>query len=507
MLLADLVRTWQEVGATRSRRAKVALLAACLRRLAPEERAAGASFLAGHPPLGRLGVGWAALAEAKVPPRPEPSTLTVAEVDSLLSTIAAAAGPGSRRERARLLGDLLGGATVNEQRFLQSLIMQDLRQGALEGLLVEALAAAAGVPLDEVRRAVMVQGELGPVAAAALGAGAPALRRFALGLFRPLLPMLAQTADGLEEAVGALGLAVLEAKIDGARIQVHRQGERVAIFTRTGRDVTPALPEVAAAALALPVRAVILDGEAVALLPGGRPLPFQVTMSRFGSAGERPGAETRLTPLFFDCLHLDGEDLLDRPTEARAAALAGVVPGDFLVARTVTASAAEAAAFYERVLAMGHEGLLVKDPAAAYEAGRRGAAWLKVKPFHTVDLVVLAAEWGSGRRRGFLSNLHLGARDPDSGSFVMLGKTFKGLTDEMLAWQTAALLEREVERRGHVVAVRPELVVEIACDGVQASPRYPGGVTLRFARVKRYRPDKSAVAADTITTVRSLQRA
>ena len=385
--------------------------------------------------------------------------------------------------------------------------MRDLRQGALAGVLAEALAEASGASADEVRRALMVHDDLGEVAAAALGGGTAALGRFRLTLFRPLQPMLAQTAPGLDQPLEEMGLVAVEAKIDGARIQVHRQAERVAVFTRTGREITAAVPEVVAAVLGFPVESLILDGEAVALKPDGRPYPFQTTMSRFGRReAASDGGTLPLTPLFFDCLHRDGEDLIARPGEARWEALAACGHPALLVPRALTAVPSEARSFYDRVLALGHEGVLVKDPRAPYEAGRRGASWLKVKPAHTLDLVVLAAEWGAGRRRGFLSNLHLGARDPASGGFVMLGKTFKGLTDEVLAWQTTRLLALETERHGRVVLVRPELVVEVACDGVQASPRYPGGVTLRFARVKGYRPDKGAAAADTIDTVRGLQR-
>lgn len=507
MLLGDLVRTWEEVRVTSARRAKIALLAECLRRLPPGEVAAGASFLSGEPPLGRIGVGWSTLVAATPPAALPPGALTIGEVDGTLRRVAAASGPGSRQPRARLLEGLLGRATPAEQQFLQSLIMRDLRQGALEGMVVEAVAAAAHLPAEEVRRALMVAGDLGEVARAAMEAGEAGLRRFRLTLFRPLQPMLAQTATGVDEALARLGRASLEAKVDGARIQVHRQGSRVAVYTRSLREITAWVPEVVEVVAALPAESVILDGEAVALGPDGAPLPFQVTMGRFGSRLETERLrETRpLTPLFFDCLQLDGDDLIDRPGAERVDALAGVVGQGLLVPRLTTDRPARAAAFYRRVLAMGHEGVLAKDPGASYQAGRRGAAWLKVKPVHTLDLVVLAAEWGSGRRRGWLSNLHLGARDPTGGGFIMLGKTFKGLTDEMLEWQTRRLLQLEKAREGHVVVVRPELVVEVAFDGVQASPRYAGGVALRFARVKRYRDDKSASAADTIEAVLAIR--
>ena len=503
--MSDIVATWEEVAATRSRRAKVHLLAACLRGLSPGERVAGASFLSGEPAQGRIGVGWATLAGATPQPALAPGTLTVADADAALRRVAAASGRGSRGERAGVLGDLLGRATAAEQRFLQSMILQDLRQGALEGVLVEAVAAAAGAPAAEVRRALMVHGHLGEVAAAALEGGIPALRRFTLTLFRPVQPMLAQTAADLNAALSGMGRVGLEAKIDGARIQVHRQGERVAVFTRTGREITASVPEIVAAVLLSPAGSLILDGEAVALRPDGRPYPFQATMSRFGTRGgpETAGA-LRLTPLFFDCLHCEGTDLIAEAAEARWEALHAQVGAGLLVAHIVTDSPDAAAAFLGEVLGCGHEGVLAKDPSAPYEAGRRGASWLKVKPVLTLDLVVLGAEWGYGRRQGWLSNLHLGAHDPASGGFVMLGKTFKGLTDDMLAWQTERLLALEAGRDGQVVVVRPELVVEVAFDGVQASPRYPGGVTLRFARVKGYRPDRRAAEADTIDTVRRI---
>ena len=508
MLLADLADTWRQVRATSSRTAKVRLLAGCLRAMQPAEVSVGAAFLAGELPAGRIGVGWSMLGAAPPPPPALAPLLTLSDADRLLRRIADVAGAGSQRERARLLEELLGAATEAEQEFLRSLIMRDLRQGALGGLVVEAVAAAASLPSEEVRRALMVAGDLGQVARTALEAGEGGLRRLRLTLFRPLLPMLAQTAAGGDEALARLGRVSLEAKVDGARIQVHRQGSRVAVYTRSLREITAWVPEVVEAVAALPVESVILDGEAVALDAGGTPLPFQATMGRFGSTreAEQKRLDVPLTPLFFDCLHLDGEDLIDRPGEERAAALGGVVGNALLVPRLITDRPARAAAFYRRVLAQGHEGVLAKDPAATYEAGRRGAAWLKVKPVHTLDLVVLAAEWGSGRRRGWLSNLHLGARDPAGGGFVMLGKTFKGLTDDMLEWQTLRLLQLEEAREGHVVVVRPELVVEVAFDGVQASPRYPGGVALRFARVKAYREDKAASGADTLGAVLAIGR-
>jgi DNA ligase-1 len=371
--------------------------------------------------------------------------------------------------------------------------------------MVEALAEAANVDPDEVRRAAMVRGDLGVIAEAALTGGSDALSQFRLELFRPLQPMLAQSAGDLDTALDKIRPAIVEAKLDGARIQVHKRADRIAAYTRNLRDVTQSIPEIVEAVRAFPADSLILDGEAIALRPDGRPERFQVTMSRFGRSVDVETSATSLplTAFFFDCLHHDGADLLERPASDRFAALEAAVPLRHLPARVVTDDPAAAETFASSVIASGHEGVMVKDPDAPYAAGRRGAAWLKVKPAHTLDLVVLAIEWGSGRRRGWLSNLHLGARDPDGG-FVMLGKTFKGLTDETLRWQTERFLGLETHREGHVVHVRPEQVVEIAFDGIQASTRYPGGMALRFARVKGYREDKPADEADTIETVRGI---
>jgi DNA ligase-1 len=441
-----------------------------------------------------LGVGWAALRE---PPAPAPgASLTVAEVDAALARLALLAGPGSQTARRTELARLLARATASEQAFLTALVLGDLRQGALAAVVGDAIARAAEVPLADVRRALMLRGDLGAVAEAALGEGAGALAAFRLEVGRPLQPMLASTAPDVAAALARTGPAAVEWKLDGARIQVHRDGDDVRVFTRTLDDVTTRLPEVVEATRGLPARSLVLDGEAIALRPDGRPHPFQVTGSRFGS--RLAVAELRrtipLTPMFFDVLHLDGEDRLDRPGSERAATLAALVPEALRVPRSSAGEETLAAA-----LAQGHEGVVVKSLDAPYEAGRRGAAWVKVKPVHTLDLVVLAAEWGHGRRQGWLSNLHLGARGPDG--WVMLGKTFKGLTDAMLTWQTERLLELEERRERHVVHVRPELLVEIAFDGVQTSPRYPGGVALRFARVLRHRPDKPAAEADTLEAV------
>jgi DNA ligase-1 len=504
VLLSEIVETSDAVAATAARLAKVEHLAACLRRLDPEEVGVAVAFLSGELRQRQIGVGWASLRDP--PPAAVAPSLQVLEVDRTFELIGRQEGPGSQAARRRLLAELLGRATAAEQRFLSRLLSGELRQGALEGVMVEATARAAGVAAGEVRRALMLRGALGAVATAALAEGVTGLRGFHLEVGRPLQPMLAQTAGGVREALERAGRAAVEWKLDGIRVQIHRQGQEVRVFTRTLDDVTARVPELVEAVRALPVEAIVLDGEAIALSDDGRPHPFQVTGSRFGSKleVERLRATTPLTLFLFDVLRLDGDDLIDRSGAERHQALAAVVPQALRVPRTVTEDPAVAEAFLRDALAHGHEGVVVKSLEAQYEAGRRGAGWVKVKPVHTLDLVVLAAEWGHGRRQGWLSNLHLGARDPDGGGFVMLGKTFKGLTDELLTWQTHALLELEASRRGQVVFVRPELVVEIAFDGVQTSPRYPGGMALRFARVLRYRPDKRADQADTLATVRAI---
>ncbi len=504
MLLDKIAKTSADVAATPARLAKIARLAECLGHARPEEVAIAVAYLSGELPQGTIGVGWAALRE--LPPlAPTPPTLELLEVDAAVSRVAAIAGPGSQAARREELSGLFARATEPEQRFLTGLLLGELRQGALEGVMVDAVARAAGVPAADVRRAAMLAGDLREVATAAIAEGLDALARFRLTLLRPLKPMLAQTADDLAGAFERVSPAVVEWKLDGARLQVHRLGGEVRAFTRNLADITERVPEVVEAIGELPVDAVVLDGEAIALREDGRPYPFQVTMSRFGSRVAVD--DVRKLPLscfFFDCLHVDGEDLIDRPARERLAALDDRLPATLRVPRIETDEAEVAQRFLDDALARGHEGVMVKALDAPYEAGRRGAGWLKVKPAHTLDLVVLAAEWGHGRRRGRLSNLHLGARDPQAGGFVMLGKTFKGMTDEMLVWQTERLLELETHRDAHTVYVRPELLVEIAFDGVQTSPRYPGGVALRFARVKGYRQDKRAEEADTIETVRAI---
>ena len=505
MLLDHVVVTSTDVGAASSRLAKIARIAELLNSADPGEVAVVVSWLSGELPQRQIGVGWAALRTLPAPAA-EPS-LSVADVDAAFSAIGALAGKGSQARRAELIGDLFAAATEPEQVFLRRLLGGELRQGALAGVMADAVARAGGIPATAVRRAAMLGGDLPGVAAAALTGGAAALADFTLRVGRPVGPMLAQTSTGVGDALHRLGgEAVFEAKLDGARVQIHRSGDEVTVYTRSLDDVTARLPEVVEATLALPVTDLIADGEAIALRPDLRPHRFQVTASRFGRSVD-VGAARAAQPLsvfFFDILHLDGTDLLDEPAHVRAAALDAVVPARHRVDRLVTADAVAAQEFLDRTLAAGHEGVMAKSLSSPYEAGRRGAGWLKVKPVHTLDLVVLAVEWGSGRRTGKLSNIHLGARDP-AGGFVMLGKTFKGMTDAMLDWQTERFTELATgPLDSYMVPLRPEQVVEIAFDGVQGSSRYPGGMALRFARVVRYRDDKGPAEADTVDTVRAL---
>jgi DNA ligase 1 len=489
----DLAATSAAVTATSGRKAKIELLADALRRLDPGEVAAGSAFLAGELRQRQTGVGYASLRDP--PPAATEASLTVAGVDAAIAEISVVAGAGSQARRRELLGALFAAATADEQRLLIGLFGGELRQGAQAGLLADAIAKAAAVPLTAVRRALLLSGDLKQVAVAALGGGAAALAEIHLRVGTPLTPMLASSAPDVAAALLATGApAAVDVKLDGIRIQVHRSGDDVAVFTRSLDDITARMPEVVAAVRRVPVREVVLDGEAMALDAAGRPRPFQETASRAATRGAAPVA---LTPYFFDLLHLDGADLLDEPGRVRWQALAGALPAGLLVGRSVAATEEQAAAAFAAALAAGQEGVVVKAMEAPYDVGRRGAAWVKVKPRHTLDLVVLAVEWGHGRRKGWLSNLHLGARDPETGGFVMLGKTFKGLTDELLRWQTARFQELAVSDNGWVVQVRPEQVVEIAFDGVQTSPRYPGGVALRFARVLRYRDDKPPAEAET----------
>ncbi len=507
MRLQEILQTSRRVAETRGRNAKIAALAELLRRVPPDEIETAVAFLSGEIPGGRIGLGPAMIYAAR-PNAAGDSSLEIGEVRSAFDAIRSAQGGGSSEARRRILSALFSRATAEEQEFLARLVLGELRQGALEGIMLEAIAAAADLSPAEIRRAAMLAGDVPAVARAALVDGRSGLARFKLALFRPLQPMLAQTVDDVPAALEELGRAALEFKLDGARVQVHKSGDDVRIFTRNLRDVTGSLPEVVELVRALRSREAVLDGEAIALRTDGRPQPFQVTMRRIGrkldveaSRGELP-----LSAFFFDLVYRDGEELFDRPAAERFDALADALPAELVIPRIVTSDEAEARSFLARALEQGHEGIMAKALDAPYEAGRRGSAWLKLKQARTLDLVVLAAEWGHGRRRGWLSNLHLGARDSASGGFVMLGKTFKGLTDELLAFQTKELLAREIGRDETTVYVRPELVVEIAFNDIQASPHYPGGLALRFARVKRYRPDKRAEDADTIETVRAIHR-
>ncbi len=506
MLLAEVARTSREIASTSARSRKTALLAELLTATDPAEAPTVITYLAGRLPQGRIGVGWSGLTEP-VPPAGT-AQLTVHRVDRVLDRVAAVSGTGAQAERKRLLGELLGAATAEEQRFLIRLIGGELRQGALDAVAVEALAAATGAAPPEVRRAVMLGGSLGAVSEALLAHGPAALAEFRLTVGRPVLPMLAHTAKSVDEALDRLGPCAVEEKLDGIRIQAHLSGGTVRLYTRTLEEITDRLPEVVAAVAALDAEQAVLDGEVIALGPDGRPRPFQEIAGRVGSRLDVAGARESLplSPVFFDLLAVDGTDLLDRSTEQRHSELARLVPAALRVHRVLVQDPTDhqirraAAEFAESTLAAGHEGVVVKALDAPYTAGRRATGWLKVKPVHTLDLVVLAAEWGHGRRAGKLSNIHLGARRPEGG-FAMLGKTFKGMTDVVLAWQTERLRELTVDTERWGVTVRPELVVEIAFDGVQRSSRYPAGVTLRFARVLRYRPDKTADQADTVAAV------
>ena len=508
MLLLDVASTSLNVGGTSSRLTKVAHIAELLRRAAPDPKLTAiiVSWLAGELPQRQIGVGWASLRTR--PSAASDPALTVTAVDATFSEIGAVSGKGSQARRAELIAGLFAAATDTEQTFLVRLLSGELRQGALAGIMTDAVAKAAGIPPAAVQRAAMLGGDLPAVAAAALSNGTAALDAFTLRVGRPVGPMLAQTATSVADALERhSGATIFEAKLDGARVQIHRSADEVTVYTRSLDDVTARLPEVVAATLALPVTELIADGEAIALRPDNRPHRFQVTASRFGRSVDVAAAVAAqpLSVFFFDILHRDGVDLLDAPTTERLAALDALVPQRHRVDRLATSDPGQAEQFLAATLAAGHEGVMAKAPDAPYHAGRRGAGWLKVKPVHTLDLVVLAVEWGSGRRRGKLSNIHLGARDPITGEFIMVGKTFKGMTDAMLDWQTKRFTELAAgPTDDYVVHVRPEQVVEIALDGVQKSTRYPGGLALRFARVVSYRDDKGPAEADTIDAVRAL---
>ncbi|KMS75800.1 ATP-dependent DNA ligase [Streptomyces viridochromogenes] len=503
MLLTRLAQVSQDVAATSARSRKIALLAELFRDAEADDVPIVIPYLAGRLPQGRLGIGWKVLSRP-VAPAVE-ATLTVAEVDARLTELGKVSGAGSQAERTRLVGELMGAATENEQRFLFGLITGEVRQGALDAVAVEGLAQATGAPPADVRRAVMLAGSLQTVAEALLAEGPAALARFRLTVGRPVLPMLAHSASSVAEAVDKLAACAVEEKLDGIRVQLHRDGDTVRVYTRTLDDITDRLPELTATARELRGERFILDGEVIAFDAAGRPRSFQETAGRVGSRVDVATAakEVPVSPVFFDVLSVDEHDLLDLPFTERHAELARLVPEPMRVRRTLVSGPedlAQAEDFLAETLNRGHEGVVVKALDAPYSAGRRGASWLKVKPVHTLDLVVLAAEWGHGRRTGKLSNLHLGARTADGG-FAMLGKTFKGMTDTMLTWQTERLQELAVETKGWGVTVRPELVVEIAYDGLQRSTRYPAGVTLRFARVVRYREDKRPEEADTVETL------
>jgi DNA ligase-1 len=505
MWFAAVVETSRRVAETSRRLEKIDLLATLLRQLDAEEVEIVVAYLSGYTRQGRIGIGYASLRAAGSEPAIT-AALAIHELDRTLTELAAVEGPGSEQRRRELLHNLMARATKPEQDFLGALLLGEIRQGALEGIMVEALAKASGIASDAVRRAVMMAGDIARVARTALESGADGLARYDIQLFRPVQPMLAQTSEDVEEALGELGEAALEYKVDGARVQVHRSGDDVQIFSRALNNVTGAVPEIVEAVRALPARNLILDGEVISLTPGGRPQPFQVTARRFNRKVDldRMRAELPLSPFWFDLLYLNGQSMLDEPQSRRFQVLTELSPTAALIPNVRTADAEAAARFVDQAIAAGHEGVMAKSAESPYAAGARGQSWLKIKRPHTLDLVILAAEWGSGRRKGWLSNLHLGARDTAKGGFAMLGKTFKGLTDEMLAWQTEQFLKAEIGRDSYTVYVAPKFVAEIAFNDIQISPRYPSGLALRFARVKRYRSDKTPDQADTLETVQHL---
>src|SRR6478736_64166 len=506
LMLADIVAASREVAATRSRRAKIARLATILRQSAAGELPAAIGFLCGELRQGRLGLGPRALQRLRAEPIAANSAVSVLELDAVFQALEDLSGKGVASEREQLLAALFARLGASERDFVARLILGELRQGALESIVLDALAEAASVPPEAIRKAMLFAGNAADVALSAFLGGEAELASFTIRLFRPLRPMLAQSAKDATEAFSRTEPAAAEYKLDGARIQLHRDGDRVEVYSRYGNDLSGALPEIVELGRSFSARSLVLDGEVIALRADGRPQPFQVTMQR---VGRKLGVESARNDLplrgfFFDCLYADGQVLVEQDNRARWQALCAAVPPDARVTRVEASSAADVEATLRGALDSGNEGIVVKSLASTYEAGRRGAGWVKVKPAPTLDLVVLAAEWGSGRRKGGLSRLHLGARDPETGGCVMLGKTFKGLTDAMLEWQTSKFQELATERSDWVVRVRPEVVVEIAFDGLQKSSTYPGGLALRFARVKRYREDKPASDADTIQFVREL---
>jgi DNA ligase 1 len=505
MLLAEVVEASRRMTETTKRLEKTRLLSELLTHLSPDEIEIVVAYLAGMTPQGKIGIGYATLRAGAATPASSVA-LGILDVDRALESISKTQGRGAEGRRRELLHGLMSQATEAEQRFLTSLLMGELRQGALEGIMLEALAQASRLPADRIRRAVMMAGDIAAVAKSVLTEGASSLSRYAVQLFRPIHPMLANTAEDVGAAIADLGEAALEYKFDGARVQVHKSGSDVVVYSRSLNDVTPAVPEVVEAVRMMPASDLILDGEVLSQTSEGRPQPFQITMRRFGRRldVDRMRSEFPLAPYWFDLLYLNGTELIDEPQARRFAALTELSPPSSMVPHVVTADSAEAEEFLHNALEAGHEGIMAKATAAAYIAGARGQSWLKVKQPRTLDLVVLAAEWGNGRRQGLLSNLHLGARDVEKGGFAMLGKTFKGLTDQTLQWQTDAFLKIEVARDNYTVYVEPKIVVEIAFNEIQVSPRYESGLALRFARVKRYRPDKSVADSDTFQTVKKL---
>lgn len=505
MLLADVVDASRRIAATSKRLEKTDLLVGLLKRLSPEEIEIAVAYLSGATPQGRIGIGYAMLRGA-TGTAAERSTLQLLDVHHALDQFAAVKGAGSEQRKREILTRLFEKATKDEQQFLIGLLGGELRQGALEGIMLDALAKATGISNQKIRRAAMLAGSIPPIARSAIENGEQGLAQFDVQLFRPVQPMLAQTAEDVSEALDELGEAALEYKFDGARVQAHKLGDDVRIFSRGSNDVSAAVPEVVQAVRSLPATDLILDGEVLSLDAQGRPQPFQVSMRRFGRKldVDRLLTELPMTPFWFDILYLNGKPVLDEPQAERFAALNGIIPAENVVPHLTTASHDAAASFLAQALQQGHEGLMAKARNAGYAAGARGQSWLKIKQARTLDLVILAAEWGNGRRKGWLSNLHLGARDTVKGGFAMLGKTFKGLTDEMLAWQTQELLKLEVARDAYTVYVEPKLVAEIAFNEIQVSPRYESGLALRFARVKRYRTDKSAAESDSFQTVQKL---
>ncbi len=505
MLFADLVETSRRVAGTSRRLYKIELLSQFLRQLNPQEAEAAIGFLSGIIRQGRIGAGYA-LVKSLPSGSAIQSSLSIGDIDQAFTDFQQMRGTGSAKRKQELLQSVFERVTPEEHHFLSNLLMGEIRQGALEGIMVDALAKASGIEVSRLRRAVMLAGSIIPVACPALEKGDAGIEQFSLRLFQPVQPMLAQTSEDPEEALAEFGEAAFEYKFDGARIQVHRQGSDIRVFSRALNEITSAVPEVVEAALALPAREFILDGEVISMQDDGRPRPFQQTARRFGRKLDldRVRQELPLTPFWFDALYMDGDSLIDEVQSHRFAAVRAVSPAAHLIPHLVTGDNDQASGFLTQALEQGHEGVMAKATNSLYSAGARGQSWKKIKKVHTLDLVVLAVEWGSGRRKGWLSNLHLGARDPEKGGFAMLGKTFKGMTDEMLQWQTEELLRLETARDEYTVYVEPKLVVEIAFNDIQISSRYPSGLALRFARVKRYRTDKTPEQADTYQTVLAL---